>query len=113
MPFTDSCRNVRLEDSILKADCRKTNDTYIASTLNLDNIIGNLEGKLSWGSQAFSKTSRNIKLEGSKISAEMQKTGGAWVSSTLDLNTNIANKDGVLCGVNLPLSERPKTPTKA
>lgn len=112
MPFTDSCRNVRLEGSILKADCRKTNDTYVASTINLDSIIGSIEGKLSWGHQAFSKMARNVKLEGSKLSAEMQKTGGVWVSSILDLNTNIANKDGVLGGVNIPIVDRSKTPTK-
>lgn len=44
--FLDSSRNVRLEGSVLHADLKSSENTWITSCIDLDVVIGNDNGQL-------------------------------------------------------------------
>ncbi len=101
--FRESCRNIRLHyRNILLADCRTIDGTYRFSSLDLDTLLGNIDGKFVWGKQGFSQSAREVTLEGTVLTADLMNTAGAWVSASADLSAFIRNNDGVLEGDNIP-----------
>ncbi|ACK70338.1 Cyanovirin-N domain protein [Gloeothece citriformis PCC 7424] len=62
-PVSESCIDLELSGSILSANCETANGYYEKASINLDEVIGNLDGMLSWDSQNFSQTCEDISLE--------------------------------------------------
>ena len=93
LPFT----NFHLENSILHVDCW-LGPTYAPCSIDLDSCIGNVDGQLTQGSAAFSKTSRNIDLEDTYLVAECQAKSGEWITSRLELNEVLIPHHDILVG---------------
>lgn len=116
MPFTDTCKDIKLEaPATLVAKCLASdNVTYKESKLSLDTLIGNVDGEFRWGSGDFSKTAESITINKvGELTADLKTTAGVKSKKTLNLNTNIANKNGVLMGVNIPDVAQAKPTVKA
>jgi hypothetical protein len=65
------------------------------ASINLDNFIGNLDGKLTWEDNGFAKNCRDCKLNLSKLTCSCQKSDGiSSTSSEINLNERISNVDG-------------------
>lgn len=102
--FSQSCENMQLDNSTLTADCRKINGSYQATSIYLDNGIGNLDGILSWGDRNFSQTCKDIGLSQSlftkefELAAKCQQAigGDNYTQTYLSLDEHIANIDGTL-----------------
>ncbi|KAK3344757.1 Cyanovirin-N [Neurospora tetraspora] len=91
MAFYNSCRNVRLDGSTLRADCQDKNGSWRQSEINLNDCIGNKDGYFNTSQNRFFETARNVSLKGS-ASTQLCKT----VMQTVDLNLFITNDDGHL-----------------
>ncbi|KAH7170005.1 Cyanovirin-N [Dactylonectria macrodidyma] len=99
MSFSQSSRNVRIEDSLLYAECLKEdNRTWVSSEINLDSYIGNINGSFEWGKQAFSLSARDIHLDGSSVLAASlaNEVGTYGPDQTVNLDDHIANINGTL-----------------
>lgn len=96
MSFSRSCIDISLHGTKLHAWAKDDNGNYHNSILDLDNIIGNDNGHLTWGERNFSETSRDIKLDGVHLQAVCQRNNGQWVHATLNLDDYIVNDDGSL-----------------
>lgn len=109
MPFTQSCKNIRLDNAILHAECRTydKNPIYKKSEIDLDTVLGNHNGKFQWGLTGFSKHAKAISLDQSILTADLLRSSGDYAKVTVDLSTHIINDDGVLKAVNLPHKPTP------
>ncbi|KAH7162085.1 Cyanovirin-N [Dactylonectria estremocensis] len=99
MAFSQSSRNIRIEDSLLYADCLKEdNRTWVPAEINLDSVIGNINGSFQWGKQAFSQSARDIHLEeNSTLAASLANEVGTYgPDQTVNLDDHIANINGHL-----------------
>ncbi|KAJ6601922.1 hypothetical protein DFH09DRAFT_1270787 [Mycena vulgaris] len=67
----------------------KSGTEFNATTLNLDNHIGNLCGELVWGNGKFSLSSKSIHLEGTLLVAQCARDGSEPVRATLNLSEHI------------------------
>ncbi|PPQ69316.1 hypothetical protein CVT25_005917, partial [Psilocybe cyanescens] len=96
MLFSDTCDKITITKGVLSADCKKADKkTTVHSSLSLNDYIGNVDGKLTWGGRGFSHTSEDIHITNGVLSAKL-KSGGKLVESKLDLNIYIQNQDGIL-----------------
>ncbi|KAK7408828.1 hypothetical protein QQX98_009014 [Neonectria punicea] len=98
MAFSQSSRNVRIEDAILKADCLKEdNTTYEHSEIPLDMILGNINGNFQWGKELFSQSARDINLQGETLlRAQLEDERGSWRPAQVNLDEHIRNINGTL-----------------
>jgi CVNH domain. len=97
MAFQISSYNIRLERSVLHADCKNTPGDWIKTSLDLNEHIGNRNGRFTLCDRDWYHSARNVQLIGSKVKAELAKEGGEeWVESILDLNLCVENKEGYL-----------------
>ena len=97
--FSNSCGSIRINrgSTTLRAVCRRKNGTQINTSLNLNPFIGNVNGKLTWGSSNFALTCGPVNLINlSFISTQCRAKNGNLVTTTLNLNEKIANDDGRL-----------------
>jgi hypothetical protein len=94
--FSRSCRNIRVEDAVSKADClRSDGSTYLSSYLPLDHVLANIDGKFGRGG-GFSRTALNITLKRNILVARLQRLGGKWSWDEVNLDDFVQNVDGVL-----------------
>ncbi|KAI8622892.1 Cyanovirin-N [Xylariaceae sp. FL1651] len=97
MSFEATSRNISLQhDCILWADCRKRNNQWRRTSIELSRYIGNSDGAFTFSKPLFSKNAENIKLHGAILSAKLRRRDGTLVSATLNLNICIANMNGYL-----------------
>ncbi|KAF7543402.1 hypothetical protein G7Z17_g10763 [Cylindrodendrum hubeiense] len=99
MAFSQSSRNVRLENHTLYADClEEDNKTWHPTQMDLDRVLGNIDGSFQWGKKAFSKSARNIALEGdSVLKASLENEVGTYgPNQQVNLDEHIANINGEL-----------------
>ena len=98
MPFSDSTENVTITKGVLAAQCKKAdNKSSIQSSISLNDYIGNVDGKLTWGGRGFSNDAEAVQVVKGVLSAKLKsKDGKSSVESKLDLNQYIRNVDGVL-----------------
>ncbi|KAL8789101.1 MAG: hypothetical protein Q9213_001364 [Squamulea squamosa] len=101
MSFDLSCRNIRLDGSTLYAACRRVNGSYVTSSLELDTIIGNINGVLKWGHKNFSLSAKNVRLEDHVLKADLRTLSGSYIAGELQLGSNISNIGGMLKIVNV------------
>jgi len=103
--FSLSCDkdNIELDGSTLSTKCQKMNGDSQQTSIDLNRYIGNLDGKLSWGDENFSKTCKNTglaQLLNTKqliLVAECQSADRkSYYPSELELDAHITNYDGTL-----------------
>ncbi|KAF9475023.1 CNVH-domain-containing protein [Pholiota conissans] len=97
MPFADTFRKVTIKQGILSAECRKSDGkTWVSSSINLDEFLGNINGNFKLGSKAFSQSAQNITLVDSILSAKLKNEAGKYVDAKFDLSGHLSSLDGVI-----------------
>ena len=97
MSFYSHSKNVHLRGSILHADCEVTVGSYNASTIDLNDHVGNDNGILIWQPDGqFYSNSKNVKLERSIMKCRCEDSENTWHDTELDLNEKIEVIDGEL-----------------
>lgn len=97
MLFSDSTEKITITKGVLSAQCKKAdNKTSVQSSIPLNDYIGNVDGKLTWGGRGFSHTAEDIHVTNGVLTAKLKNQAGKAAESKLDLNQHIQNTDGVL-----------------
>lgn len=97
MPFSDAFRKVSIKQGTLTAECRKAdNKTWISSSLNLDDFLGNVDGKFVLGGKGFSRSAQDITLADAIITAKLKNGAGKFVDAKFDLSQYVSSQDGIL-----------------
>jgi hypothetical protein len=96
MAFSQSSTNFYLEGTTLYATCAAIDGSPCSTYIDLQHLIGNHDGVLSWHSGGFQHTSNNVRLEGAWLCATCQTVSGDWVQSSINLDDHITNDDGQL-----------------
>ncbi|KAI0445135.1 hypothetical protein F4803DRAFT_509522 [Xylaria telfairii] len=96
MAFQSTSRGIYLSGSIVRAECCDRDGNWRSASLDLDNVIGNSDGKFSLSDKDFSHGAENLQLYGSKLSASLPRRDGQRVEATFDLNLCVANMNGGL-----------------
>ncbi|KAJ3820324.1 hypothetical protein F5880DRAFT_1509457 [Lentinula raphanica] len=96
--FKFSVRDLRLNGSVLHAECRRAGHTeYFHSELDLNAHIGVIDGKLVWGREGFFSACKNVRIkEGFILSAECKTNAGDYVESSLDLSLKVTAENSEL-----------------
>ena len=100
--FQKTCKDVSLDGSVLIAKCENwTNNgktrEQIMSKLDLNNCIGNIDGKLTWGKSDYKTTSKTCSLINQlTLKCESRSKKGAFVTTTYDLGLTVTNTNGKL-----------------
>ncbi|KAF7718464.1 Uncharacterized protein PECH_005954 [Penicillium ucsense] len=84
---------------MLQASCQNDHGLWEQQSFNLNDILGNEEGYLKLGSQAFSRSARHIRLLSSSppiLKAELRASNGTWREDSVNLDHFIAVHHGRL-----------------
>lgn len=96
MAFQHTSRNILNHGSVLKAECRDWNGNYKASSLDLNQYIGNSNGAFAVTAAGFADSAMNITVDGTVLSARLKTATGDYEEAVFDLNLCVANKNGTL-----------------
>lgn len=97
--FSRSARNVSYDakNACLKAEVQTQRGDWVMSSISLDLLITNRNGRLEWETDGgFSRSVKDVTVVGGLLTCIAQSASGAHVKSTLDLDKRIANVDGCL-----------------
>ncbi|CEL63025.1 Cyanovirin-N homolog OS=Neurospora crassa (strain ATCC 24698 / 74-OR23-1A / CBS 708,71 / DSM 1257 / FGSC 987) GN=NCU05495 PE=1 SV=2 [Rhizoctonia solani AG-1 IB] len=103
-PFAASAilDSIHLHDGhILTAKLLK-GDEWNDASFELDDCLGNLDGKFGWGSRGFSRSAKNIRLSVSHapalvlLGAMLKRIDGSYDWDIINLNERITNVNGEL-----------------
>ncbi|KAI0113417.1 Cyanovirin-N [Daldinia grandis] len=99
--FYASSQDIRVDDGhILRARLRTEDGGEIDSEVDLNQFIGNDNGRFEWGGVNFSETARDVSfsIEGGDsvpvLRAELQNLDGEWVGADINLGERISNDNG-------------------
>lgn len=76
--------------------CQKKDGSWVESSIDLDNYIGNKNGELHWGGKNFSHSSQDITVEYNVLRCQAKDKNGEPNDTMIDLDEKITNKDGIL-----------------
>ncbi|KAF9485093.1 CNVH-domain-containing protein [Pholiota conissans] len=97
MPFADSFRKVTIKQGVLSAECRKADGkTWISSSINVDEFLGNVDGKFILGGKGFSQSAQDITLVDGILSAKLKNSAGKYVDAKYDLSSHVHSQDGII-----------------
>ncbi|EMR64346.1 hypothetical protein MGN70_004254 [Eutypa lata] len=103
MSFNTSSQDVRIEGGhILKARVQNEGGDFVDSEINLNDFLGNDDGRFDWSGQNFSETAENISfsIEGGAdvpvLRARLQKLDGEYVDADVNLAERVSNDNGRL-----------------
>ncbi|KAJ6569155.1 hypothetical protein B0H19DRAFT_691336 [Mycena capillaripes] len=77
-------------------------DHFISATLNLDDLVGNIDGELVWGvpgAVKFSESCESIRIDETFLLASCPRGKDEYVQASLDLNEHIAYNAARRCFV--------------
>jgi hypothetical protein len=94
--FSKTSRNIRLDYTVLHAECQRINGDFVNASIDLNAIISNQDGLLKFGGSKFAFTCRNIGFNNNILSAICRRIDGSEVPASIDLNDRLTNRDGVL-----------------
>jgi len=94
--FSQTCTNISMHGSKLVAHCRRIDQSYKKTAINLDRYIGNINGVLSWDDGNFSQTCRNVHARGGVLKAVCERRNGSLKKTSIDLDEGISNINGSL-----------------
>ncbi len=102
--FLATCKNLSLQGNTLNGTCQKMDQSWILTSLNLDECLANINGNFQWQqSGAYSQSSNNCNLNASNgiITCSARKMDGSMNTTTFNLNNSVSNLDGFLSCDNL------------
>ncbi|KAI5866315.1 CVNH domain-containing protein [Durotheca rogersii] len=101
MSFHASSEDIRLEDGhILKARLRDADGNYKDAEIDLNNFIGNDDGRFQWGGENFSESAEDIHfgIEGGAsvpvLRARLRRVDGEFSDADINLGERVENQDG-------------------
>ena len=101
--FRASSQQVSISNNcMLTAWCEDSNGKWRQTNLNLNDILGNSDGRFLWVSPGsagnFQENARNIGLteDGAILQAELRNNRGEWKQSRISLDDRITNAEGHL-----------------
>ncbi|PLN78752.1 Cyanovirin-N [Aspergillus taichungensis] len=99
--FHLTATDIRVEDGhLLVASLQYGDDEWQESTIDLDQYIGNDEGRFVWDGENFSDSAENVHfaIEGGAdvpvLRAQLPTSDGQLVDADLNLGERIDNRDG-------------------
>lgn len=103
MTLSSSCKELSISKvGVLSAKCKiRDTSNFSNSSIKLEDHIGFVDGKLTWGSHGFSNAAESLSVNAEGILTAKSKKS---LESKLDLNRHIKNVDGVLEFITRPLS---------
>jgi hypothetical protein len=102
--FMNACRNLKLDSgSVLRADLQRNDGTWRDAAIDLNMVLGNVDGRFTWSAKSFSQSTRQISMDGSVLSAELLKVDNSWASDKVDLQSHIKNNNGVFQAIQIPV----------
>lgn len=102
-PYVAASRNVALEGATLKAELQRNDGSWREASIELDMVLGNIEGKFQWGQKQFSSSARNIRLNNTLVEAELRLSNGTWSTDSCDLSQRLMNNDGAFQATEVPV----------
>ena len=90
-----TCQNLVLKGHVLHLDCQRLDGTIAHSSIDLDTIIGFVDGRLEWDHSGFTKHVDSFYIENFILFVKF-KVGGTEHVAHLDLRTRLRNSDGVI-----------------
>ncbi|WP_339382171.1 CVNH domain-containing protein [Aetokthonos hydrillicola] len=95
-----TCRDVRInEGSVLEAQCPDNNNRLGTTSIQLNNYIANIDGRLIWRRNGnFRATSRSCEIGHNfpEMSCLSRRNNSKYVSSTIIVDERIFNINGIL-----------------
>ncbi|KAI1851206.1 hypothetical protein JX266_003281 [Neoarthrinium moseri] len=99
--FFATSQDIRLEDRhILRARLQRVDGEWVDAEINLNDHIGNDNGRFAWDSAGFADSAEDISVsvEGAGpvcvLRARLRNESGEWQDSDLNLSERMANNDG-------------------
>ena len=95
--FQNSCSNITISGTTLRASCRRIDGTYDSTSIQI-NGIEKKNGSLQVtgaSPSSYQKTCRDIGVNGDVLAATCKKIDGSWQLSSVQV-PGIANINGVL-----------------
>ncbi|KAI1411087.1 cyanovirin-N family protein [Hypoxylon sp. FL1857] len=99
--FFATSQNIRLEDGhYIRASLQKVDGEWVEAEINLNDHIGNENGRFAWDSAGFADSAENIRIsiEGDGpvcvLRAQLRDVNGELQDSDLNLSERMANNDG-------------------
>ncbi|KAH7283033.1 hypothetical protein KP509_35G058100 [Ceratopteris richardii] len=105
--FASSCKRMRLKGSVLRAVYKDAKGRYDWTSIDLNDSIGNDNGKLACHYYSFKDSCEDLALEdGHTLTASCEGEDGIYHETSVDLNSCLDNEDGELmpCNDGLPKS---------
>lgn len=96
MSFTRTSTGVSFSGTVLNATCKNREGLLCGTSIDLDTVLGNKNGKFDWNSSNFSKSAQDIYFDGTLLHASLQNDAGLWQRDCISLDHYIANIDGEL-----------------
>ena len=96
MSFSHSSHSIHLRGTVLHARCKDQHGEYRESSIDLDAVLGNNDGRFTLHGGNFAHSARDVQLDGTELSATLRDTDGEWHRTSIDLNRCIGNSDGRL-----------------
>ncbi len=100
--YIETSRHVVLQGTTLTAELQRNDGTWRAASVDLDLLLGNIEGKFKWGEKAFSTSGRSIQLDNTLLRAELGLSNGSWSADICDLSQRLMNNDGAFQAIEVP-----------
>ncbi|KAH7283029.1 hypothetical protein KP509_35G057700 [Ceratopteris richardii] len=95
--FASSCKRMRLKGSVLRAVCKDAKGRYDWTSIDLNDSIGNDNGKLACHYYSFKDSCEDLALEdGHTLTASCEGEDGIYHETSVDLNSCLDNEDGEL-----------------
>ncbi|KDR76229.1 hypothetical protein GALMADRAFT_467268 [Galerina marginata CBS 339.88] len=98
----DTCTKLELRGTHLHVDCHRIDGSAAHSHIDLDEIIGFIDGRLEWDLKGFSKHCFEYALDGFFLVVKYRlHEGEKYYIARLDLCTRLRNADGILIIIEL------------
>ncbi|OHF00959.1 CVNH domain-containing protein [Colletotrichum orchidophilum] len=97
--FHLSAQDTRVDDGhILRARLQNGNGDFVDAEINLNDFLGNDDGRFQWGGQGFAQSAEDIRfdLEGDQpiLRARLFNIGGEAIDADVNLCERLSNNDG-------------------
>ncbi|KAB8219450.1 Cyanovirin-N [Aspergillus novoparasiticus] len=96
--FSQSATDVRVDGPILYARLENSDGYWEDAEFDLDQFIGNEDGRFVWGDNGFSQSATDIEFhfvdEKPILRAQLQDRDGHWNDAEINLDEAITNNNG-------------------
>lgn len=99
LKIKDSCFNIMLTNSTLKAICKNKAGEFTETEILLDECLANFNGKLLWTDNPlgfYSDDCQDCKLNNTLLKCNCKKTDNSANDAAMDVNEGVANDNGNL-----------------